>query len=118
MRNFLVKNFVLDYKFTIFGTTFNAPRASRIIFPIFMLTGWLCASNPNYPTPDITLWVMYIMTAVSLYFGFIHFRIYKVTFSELDEFQKYQYGIFKPNELTQLEYKEWIAIFIKLTKKL
>ena len=110
MRKLLIKHFVLDYMFTIFGTTFNAPRASRIIFPIFVITGWFCVTNDNYPTPYLGLWLLYLLTVIVLYFGFIHFRFFKVKYKELDEFQKWQYGLYKPETLTLMEYAEWVII--------
>lgn len=115
MRKLLIKHFVLDYMFTIFGTTFNAPRASRIIFPVFVVTGFFCATNDDYPTPYLGLWILYAITAIVLYFGFVHFRFFKVKYKELDEFQKFQYGLHKPESLTPMEYAEWFLINKKYT---
>lgn len=110
IRAFLVKHFVLDYILTIFGHKFNPPRASRIIFPCFIVTGWFCSTNDNYPTPYLGLWILYFLTAIVLYLGFVHFLIFKVKYSELDKFQKFQYGRHKPEKLTVMEYAEWLEI--------
>ena len=94
MRKFLVKNFVLDYSITLFNRKWNAPRASRIIYPIMFLTGYLVATNPNYPTPDLFLWIMYFLSFLALFFGFVYFRIKPAKFEELDKEQKIQYESF------------------------
>ena len=74
MRKWLVKNFVLDYMISIFGKTYNAPRASRIIFPAFVITGIANILNDNWPTPTLFVWVMYLLTASALFFGFVYFK--------------------------------------------
>ncbi len=113
MRKFLVRNFVLDYTFNFFGVRYNAPRASRIIFPLFLITGLFVAMNPDWPTPTPLIWFLYFLVFTSLFFGFVYFKIFPVKWEELDEFQKYQYGIFKGNELTTTQFNEWV----KITKK-
>jgi hypothetical protein len=117
MRKWLVKNFVLDYFFTLFGTTFNAPRASRIIFPTFVITGLLVSTNPDWPTPTPLIWIMYFLCTVVLFFGFIYFKLYPAKWEELDELQKYQYGEFKYNELSSYQKIEWKRIYEKLLQK-
>lgn len=67
IRNWLVRNFVLDYMFTIFGKTFNAPRASRIIFPLFVITGFFVATNPDWPTPTPLIWLLYLLCATDYF---------------------------------------------------
>jgi len=107
MRKFLVKNFVLDYRANIFGKYYNAPRASRIIFPLFVITGLANAFNDNFPTPTPVIWVLYFLVALSLYFGFVYFRFNTVKFEELDDFQKLQYGYAFFVNLTSEQRKEW-----------
>jgi len=89
MRKFLVRNFVLNYYINLFGKTYNAPRASRIIFPLMCITGYLNIE------PDFWSWFFVGLTALSLYFGFIHFKIFKISRYELDNSQKNQYDLFK-----------------------
>lgn len=108
LRNWLVKNFVLNYMFTIFGKTFNAPRASRIIFPLFFITGIFVARNPNWPTPTLFIWILYALCAIALFFGFVYFSFFPVKWEELDKSQKYQYGIFK--SLNDDQQEEWLLI--------
>ena len=110
MRKFLVKNFVLDYQIRLFGKCYNAPRASRIIFPLFVITGMANALNDNFPTPTTLIWILYALTALALFFGFVYFHIYPVKFSELDNYQKLLYGFFAFERLTKDEIKEWEAI--------
>ncbi len=110
MRKFLVRNFVLDYRLKLFGKCYNAPRASRIIFPLFVITGMANALNDKFPTPTPLIWVLYALTALALFFGFVYFSIKPVKFSELDDFQKLQYGTVKFEDLTKKEAKEWEKI--------
>ncbi len=111
MRNWLVKNFVLDYMVSIFGKTYNAPRASRIIYPVFLITGISNLFNDNWPTPNLFIWFMYLITLVVLFFGFVYFRFFPVRWDELDNFQKLQYGSFKNDKLTPTQREEWVKIF-------
>jgi hypothetical protein len=113
MRKWLVKNFVLDYMINIFGKTYNAPRASRIIFPVFVITGIFVSINPDWPTPTPLIWFLYLITAIVLFFGFVYFRFSPVKWEELDEFQKFQYGSVKNDSLTEEQRKEWIKIYEK-----
>jgi hypothetical protein len=110
IRKLLVRNFVLDYTVNLFGKRYNAPRASRIIYPLMAITGWFAVTNPDYPTPTFLVWVLYALLATSLFFGFVYFRFYPVKWEELDKFQKFQYGFFPYANLTTLQYQEWITI--------
>ena len=87
MRKFLVKNYVLDYK--IFGL--NAPRASRITYPLFILTGVCWIKLP------LIGWFILPLLLASLFFEFIYFRIYPAQYNELDNEQKKQYDAIKNN---------------------
>lgn len=116
MRKFLVKHFVLDYTANIFGWQYNAPRASRIIFPLMVLSGWFSTTNPDWPTPTPLVWVLYSLLATSLFFGFVYFRFYPAKWEELDNFQKFQYGVFKQEELSISQFEEWKRIAEELDK--
>lgn len=109
MRKFLIKHFVLDYWFTLLGRRYNAPRASRIIFPLFVITGLVHTLEPS-----ILSWCLIGLTVVSLYLGFVHFTLpwNKVKWEELDDIQKYQYGYAK--RLTNEQFKEWLIIVKKI----
>jgi hypothetical protein len=115
IRQFLVRNFVLDYTFKLFGVQRNAPRASRIIYPLMAITGYFSATNPDYPTPTLLIWVLYALLATALFFGFIYFRIYPAKWEELDEIQKFQYGSVKGDSLKKEQRKEWLLISKKYT---
>jgi hypothetical protein len=110
MRKFLVKNFVLDYQMKLFGKCYNAPRASRIIFPLFVITGLANSFNENFPNPTPLIWFLYFLVVLSLFFAFVYFSIKPVKFSELDDFQKLQYGFILFEKLTNEEQNEWYKI--------
>ena len=117
IREFLVKHFVLDYQINLFGKTYNAPRASRIIYPLMVITGWFSVTNPDWPTPTSFIWVLYALLATALFFGFVYFRIHPVEWEELDELQKIQYGAFNSERLTNKQYKEWCILCEKFYKE-
>ena len=116
IREFLVRNFVLDYTVNLFGKMYNAPRASRIIYPLMVITGWFAVTNPNYPTPTFFVWILYGLLVAALFFGFVYFRFYPVKWEELDKFQKFQYGFFPYANLDRGQYREWRLICIELQK--
>ena len=110
MRKFLVKHFVLDYRVKLFGKCYNAPRASRIIFPLFVITGLANSFNENFPTPTLFIWVLYALSALSLFFGFFYFTLRPVKFEELDNYQKLQFGFIKFTTMKAKERNEWKKI--------
>lgn len=110
MRKFLVKNFALDYRVKLFGRQYGAPRASRIIFPVFVATGIANCYNDNYPTPTALIWFLYALTVLVLFFGFVYFRFRPIKFNELDDLQKLQYGYYPLSKMTAEERKEWLKI--------
>ena len=110
IRKFLVKHFVLDYTFMLFGRHYDAPRASRIIYPLMVITGYISVTNPDWPTPTVLIWALYFLLALALFFGFVYFRYYPVKWEELDDRQKFQYGMFPYAYLTQKQYEEWLKI--------
>lgn len=116
MRKFLVKNFVLDYFFHLFGKRYNAVRASRIIVPLFLLTGLtIIFFSPDWPTPSILLWVLYFLDILALFFGFVYFKIKPAKWEELDTLQKLQGGYFM--KLTSKQLVEWANIVKKHSKR-
>ena len=115
IRKFLVKNFVLDYRGNIFGWKFGAVRASRIIYPLIVITGYISVTNPDWPTPTPLIWVLYGLCLFSIWCGFPlfgagYFSIWPPVWEELDDFQKFQYGKFKSGELTHEQLSEWTVI--------
>ena len=110
IREFLVKNFVLDYFFTVFGKQYRAVRASRIIFPLVVLSGWFSATNYDFPIPGPGLWILYILLSLSLFFGFVYFKFYPAKWEELDVMQKYQYGFHMQDKMSLQELEEWKII--------
>ena len=116
IRQFLVRNFVLDYTVNLFGKMYNAPRASRIIYPLMVITGYISGTNPDWPTPTLLIWALYLLVALALFFGFVYFRFYPVKWEELDNFQKFQYGFYPYANLTTRQYQEWITICKEIRK--
>lgn len=108
MRKLLVKLFVLDYTFRIGETRFSGPRAGAVILPIFILSGVLGSINPDYPNPYPLLWFLYFLTALSLFCGFVYFKIKPAEWDELDDQQKIQGGYFLP--LRSEQHKEWLYL--------
>ncbi len=95
IRKFAIKYFALGYPSGML-------RASTIIYPLVVINGILVIllKSPSYFALSLL--------GIAVYFGFVYFRYYPVKFSELDKFQKYQYGLH--NELTSEEFKEWVVI--------
>jgi hypothetical protein len=75
-----------------------------------VIAGFFSAINPDWPNPTPLVWVLYALLATSLFFGFVYFRFYPAKWEELDDYQKFQYGIFKASELSREQYNEWLNI--------
>jgi hypothetical protein len=63
---------------------------------------------------------VYTITVAALFFGFIYFRIKPLTgedFDYMDETQKVQFGLKKPEELTPEQFKEYLILRNTLTKR-
>lgn len=114
MREFIIKHFALNYHISLFGRLYSAPRASRIIFPLLVITGYFSVTNINWPTPTFFVCVLYFLLSLALFFGFVYFRFYPVQWEELDNLQKYQYGSFQCDKLSTKEFKEFLTIINKL----
>jgi hypothetical protein len=109
MRRLIVKHFALNYTFKVFNTNITSLRASRIIAPLFLITGILVSAfTPEWPTPTLLLWIFYFLDIIALFFGFIYFRFRPIKWEELDKDQKYQYGVYV--KLTGDQYLEWVQI--------
>lgn len=105
MRHLLVKLFVLDYFFKVFGNTFNIARVNVIMYPLFIITG-IAITFFNSP---FILWPLYLLNVIVVFFGFVYFRIKPVEWEELDMFQKFKYG--SMSRLKGSKYFEWVKIF-------
>ena len=125
MRKLIVKHFALNYTIKIFGIQSTALRASRVIFPTFILGAILTFINPQYPTPTWYTLTAYALMAISVFFGFIYFKISPVKWHELDDAQKWQYGftvrtklISKPKEFyNDINWDEWEILNAKFSKQ-
>lgn len=118
MRKLLIKLFVLDYKikFSLLGLKIdtNIMRAPTIIFPIILTTGITITSSENYPTIDWYEYILLALLSLSVWFGFFHWEFFPVKWGELDNFQKWVYGIAvrsgkltKPIEHYDMDLQEW-----------
>jgi hypothetical protein len=89
IRKFLVQNYELSTHVRIFGKTIITLRAGRIIYPLFILIGVIIIGNPLTYTFFWYHIPAYIFLALTIYFGFIHFRLFPYTWEELDTEQRY-----------------------------
>lgn len=106
LRKILIDNFVLSYSFKIFGKEFFYPRASRIIYPLMALSGYIHSVNESPLS-----WSLIGVTLIAIYFGFIHFAyIAPVKWDELDDEQKILYGQIKSDKLTPQQFIEWLYL--------
>lgn len=116
IRKFIVRQFALAYTVKLFGKYWSAPRASRITYPIFVLTGFVHVTNPDWPTPTLLGWFLLLLTATCLYigfpwFGYGYFAKWPVKWEELDYWQKYQYGFEMQDVMSLQELNEWKVIY-------
>lgn len=98
IRKLIVKHFALSYSFKLFGTTLTSLRASRVIMPLFILSGILTVANPIWPTIVWYTFISYTLTAIAVWLGFIYFWIWPVKREELDEEQKKQFDMYPYNK--------------------
>lgn len=109
MRKLIVRHFALDCWVQIGNRTFNFTRASRVIFPLFILSG-LASIYESYQL------IAYSLTALSLFFGFAYFPIFGgVKYDELNDVQKFQYQLKKP--LTEAQKIDFKLVLIRLKLK-
>lgn len=87
MRNFIVKYFALDYITKAFGYTINFVRPATIIFPLFVINALLILKFDYQWWQIISLLPLF----VSLFIGFVYFRIKPVKWYELDYEQLFMY---------------------------
>jgi hypothetical protein len=91
MRKIIVKLFALDYICRAFGKTVNFVRAANIIFPLMCITGTITVLG-GYAFESILGIVCLSLLLVSIFFGFVYFRLKPIKWEELDKSQKWQYG--------------------------
>lgn len=125
LRFFLVRNFALGYTTKMFGKYWSYPRAARITFPIFVVTGFVHVTNPNWPIPSLLGLLLFLLTAgciwvgfpkLPLWFGHGYFNLYPIKWEELDRDQKYQYGSYNQTKLTSEQYNEWKHIYNEINR--
>ena len=110
LRIFLVRQFALSYQIRIGKFKLSSLRSSRIIAPLFLITGIVLATDNN---PDAIQWYdicLIGLTLLSLFFGFCYFEIWPVKFDELDDYQKCQYFFYDPTLLSNDQYDEVMKI--------
>ena len=109
IRNLIIKLFALDYIVKIGKRSSNFLRAANIIFPLSALVSVLVIED-SWEVPMFLILIAVFALIVSLFFGFIYFRYYPVTFDELDTSQKWQYGKNNYSALDSEELGEWHEI--------
>ena len=112
----MIKLFVLDYKIG----KHNIMRAPVVIMPLILITGLVLAYSPNYPIIDWYEYILLGLLAISVWFGFFHWKFFPVRWAELDDYQKWVYGIAvgsgqltKPTSSYDVNWKEWKILDIK-----
>jgi len=106
MRKLIVKYFALDYICRVFGKSVNFVRAANVIFPLMCLSGILMMANAG-----IIFTMSLILTLLSLFLGFVYFRISPIKWEELDKNQKWQFGKFHIYQSLDFDHKkEWETI--------
>lgn len=102
MRQWIIKNFALDAFLKINGVPLiRFPRASRIIAPLFVLSG----IAEIYQTGEI---IVETLTGIACIFGFLYFRFKPVEWHELSLVQKFQYA--QAKELTHVQGLQYTQI--------
>lgn len=123
MRKLIVKNFALSYSYKFLNKEYSSLRASRIIFPLFLLMGTVkvCDYSNGIENMSVLFTVSLALTVVSLYLGFFYFNSYPVKWGELDDDQKWQYGIFVKSLQTKnsyfVDWEEWERLDTKRLAK-
>lgn len=118
MRKFIVKHFALNYTTKIFGIQLTALRCTRIMFPYFFIMGLVISLDPDYPKFQwwdillvigwvILMWLSQLIPKVS------YFDLYPLKWHELDDDQKWQYGLTKKqgfNLANDVNWDEWTEL--------
>ena len=91
MRSIIVKLFALDYICRAFGKTVNFVRVANVIFPLMCITGVLTVLQ-GYAFESVLGIVCLALLSVSIFFGFVYFRLKPIKWEELDDSQKWQFG--------------------------
>ncbi|GIM49403.1 hypothetical protein [Capnocytophaga stomatis] len=92
MRKKITKFFALDYKVFIFGRLVSWTRSANVIFPLFLLCGFLTLNDST--TAYCLTPVAYCLLGLALFFGFIYFDLKPLTdadYDYLDEVQRFMY---------------------------
>lgn len=103
MRNFIVRHFALRHHAKIFGFKFNPARASTPTVIVF-LTAVLSDKFDIMPLFHLSMIGLIICAIV----GFFYFKVKPITWEDLDnDDQRYDYGLFKGNNMPIKQFKEW-----------
>jgi hypothetical protein len=114
IRKFIVREFALGVFVKIFGIKIRMLRAPRIIFPTF-ISLMICEAN-YLPYYVVTFFLILFMLEAWIgfsWFGVGYFDIWPVKWDELDEYQKYYFGLEKWYMMTIQERNEWDDIVSK-----
>ena len=74
MREFIVKQFEFSTHVRLFGKTFVTLRASRILFPLFVLCGIVIVGDPTTYTFYWFHVPAYLLLGLGIWFGFNFFN--------------------------------------------
>lgn len=91
IKKIIINNFALYYRVRLFGKTISFVRSANIIYPLFLITGYVGIFHENYI--ELPLFLL----LVSIIIGFGYFTIKSIEYDDyqkLTKSQKYQYNIF------------------------
>lgn len=108
MRKFLIKYFALDYHVMIFGQRLTWTRSANILFPLFVLCGWLSIFEQQL------LYYVLPIVIIAVFFGFVYFRISPIKNEEVymfDDVQKYSFSKFhNRNDVPEAFNSLWVFL--------
>lgn len=110
IRNWLVRNFLLESWVTLFSKQIHFLRAGRVLFPLTGIVGMIITTDPLYPILQWWDYVLLFIWFLGMYFGFSffkwsYFNKWPATVDELDDEQRFgHYRARLSGELTNARY--------------
>ena len=104
-RKFAVKHFAWYWHYRWINR--SGLRAGAWIFPLTVANGLWIAFSPEVDWWACINWWLFGAWLITLYLGFVYFKIFPAQFRELDDNQKLQMGTVAPDKLTVQEFSEF-----------
>ncbi|MDO4230231.1 MAG: hypothetical protein Q4C98_10480 [Capnocytophaga sp.] len=90
MRKHIIRFFSLDYVVFMFGRQISWTRSANVIFPLIILSGMFSMISSDEKVFEILKFILYGMLILSVFFGFIYFRIKPLKQADYDYFDEVQ----------------------------